>query len=162
MKNKYNILKELAKDKSKSQNAILKEFRAKGHKIGNAKGREIIREVRGSKETITKERDEYIEELLKDHLVEEPLNFRQLGKKLREAGYSIGNAALLEKYREIRLERKVSQLWKSVEKEIMQEETAQRVSDEMREYFAKGQINNLNNLYARLFDIENNPIFLPH
>ena len=154
---KYEILKELAKDTSKSQNAILKEFRAKGHKIGNAKGREIIREVRGSKESLIKERDEYIEKLLKD----EPLNFRQLGNKLREAGYSMGSAALLEKYREIRLERKVSQLWKSVEKGRMREETAQKLEGYMRKYFRKGQITELNYLYGLLYDSEDNPIFLP-
>lgn len=157
---KYNILRKLAKDRGKSQNKVLKEFRAKGLKIGNEKGRRIIRGVREDKSVITKERDEYIKELLKDTYTKDPLTFKELSQKVRGAGYKIGNEALLNKYREIRLYDKIASLKKSVEEGRMQKTTAEHIEAKMRNYFRKGQINNLNNLYGRLYDVENNPTFM--
>lgn len=152
---KYNIIRELARNTTLSQNAILKEFRAKGHKIGNEKGRQIIREERGRVPDIIQERDEYIKELLKDDY-----NLRELGKLVRKKGYKISNETLRQQYKNTRLLDRLPLLKKVVEEGRMQPESAKRIEEQMRKYYSTGQINKLNDLWGRLFDDENHPTFV--
>ena len=151
--NKYEILRHLASDITKSQNQILKEFRAKGYKIGNEKGREIIREEREG--LIEIDRDEYIKELLKDDY-----NFRELAQLVRAKGYKIGNEALRVQYKRIRLDDRISVLKKSYEEGRMQKESMERIEKDMRKYYSTGKINKLNDLWGRLYDNDNQPTFI--
>lgn len=156
MVNKYNILKNLTKkNPTLSQNNILKKFREKGHKIGNEKGREIIREVRSSKIPLTIERDEYIKELLKDDY-----NLRELGQLIRKKGHKISNEALRRQYKKIRLTDRLEVLKNSYEEGRMQQASYERIKREMERYYSTGKINKLNDLWGRLYDDENNPTFV--
>ena len=156
MVNKYNILKNLTKkNPTLSQNNILKKFRAKGYRIGNEKGREIIREVRRDKLEVAKERDEYIKEILKDDY-----NFREVAQLVRKKGYTIGNEELRQQYKKIRLLDRLQLLKEVVEEGRMQPESAKRIEEQMRKYYSTGQINKLNDLWGRLFDDENHPTFV--
>jgi RNA polymerase-interacting CarD/CdnL/TRCF family regulator len=111
------------------------------------------------KEKIIKERDDCINELLKDDHTNDPITFKELAKTLRDKGHKISNKELLEKYREIRLYNKIEMLKKSVEMGRMQKITAKRLKEQMKEYYKKGYINRLNDLYGRLYDVENNPSY---
>ena len=165
---KYDILKEITR-KGGSVRQILKEFRNRGFSIGNEKALSIIQAIRKEKieikrekievkdkTQIIKQRDEYIAELMQDV----DITFRELGKRLREKGFKIGNVALLEKYREFGLGTKIKALQKSVKDNRMQQSSAERIEKQLREYFKSGKRNKLNDLYGRLYDDENNPTFV--
>lgn len=165
---KYEVLKRITR-KGGSVREILKEFRNKGFKIGNEKALSIIQNVRKEKIKIKldeievkdkakllQERDEYIKKLMEDT----DITFRELGKRLREQGFRIGNVALLEKYRGLRIEGKIKSLQQSVKDNRMQKSSAERIEKYLREYFRQGKLNKLNDLYRRLYDEDNQPTFV--
>ena len=150
------VLKELSRDKTKSQKTIIEELRGKGFKIDDKKARNIIRETRGEDTQLITEREEAIKELSEDSYN----TFRDVGRKLRAKGFKIGDKALLEKYREIRLCNKIKSLKESVEAGKMARSTADRIEGEFRKYFMQGRADKLEDIYGRLYTRYGDPIFI--